>query len=131
MEIKIVLGKVCLKKKTGFVCRFVPHSPNFKMHWAEKARWSKEWREQAYYLTKEKLIVPNRKKPVILEAFIYSTHPQDQDNAMASIKAIIDGIKLGGAMVDDSPSWCEMKIQVFKVNKVEEQHVEVTVSTVD
>lgn len=95
----IRLDTVCV----GAQCRAVPHSPNARQHWATKYRWTAAWKDMVGYALMEKGIrlsmMPERPQITIT---IYAIRAQDYDNRIASVKAIVDGMK-GRAIRDDSP----------------------------
>lgn len=62
----------------------------------------------------------------IITVTIYATQVPDMDNAMASAKPIVDGLK-GLVIRDDSHDKCDIRIRVQKVNHKNEEHVEVEV----
>lgn len=127
--ININLGQVCLNKRYGAPsCRGVPHSPNrtLSMHWGLKYRWTVAWKEITYYATLEALKGKRPKGKVVLQPFLFTMSPMDDDNAMASLKPVIDGMKAAHAMVDDSPKYCEIRTPVtIRVGHKVEEHVKI------
>lgn len=84
-------------------------SPNFKGHWAEKGRATKQYREAARmlcYAAKPKDWDAERIS--IKPEFFLSRHdtrgyhPLDKQNAIASLKAAIDGLVDAGLLPNDS-----------------------------
>ena len=123
----IRLSKVCVKKGGAFVCRALPHSPNSRMHWAEKARWTKAWKEQVGWRCIETNAHANRSHteiPARVTVVLYTCRPQDYDNSVASVKAIVDGLK-GVVIADDSPEHIQLSVQTIKVNKKYDERVEI------
>lgn len=114
---KVNLHRVCV----GNVCRAVPHSPNKNVHWGFLMRWRKAWKDEVYYALKE-INAEMQKKPHITFE-LRTTHPQDYDNSIASIKPLLDGMK-GVVIKDDSPEhiWTP-KVKTVKVNTKEEEGV--------
>lgn len=122
----IRLGKVCVKQSGEYVCRNVPFSPNRlnAMHWAGRSRWSKAWQEEVYWRCRENRVKITQGKAHITIS-LYTTRPADEDNATASIKCILDGLK-GLAIKDDAPEYLSLKVETIKVNKKIEERVEIT-----
>ena len=55
--------------------------------------------------------------------YLYTCRPQDQDNSVASIKGILDGLK-GIAIKDDNQNELELSVKTIKVAKRIEERVE-------
>lgn len=126
----IRLGTVCIGKRE-FVCRAVPFSPNKRMHWARKAEWTKAWKEEVRYRLLEAGVRSDNAnlatgKKANIAITLYTIRPQDYDNSVAAVKAIIDGMK-GLVFVDDSPKYLNKpKVKTVKVAHLDEQRVEIT-----
>ncbi len=123
---KFSLGLVCISKNK---CRRLPYSPNVKLHWAEKAKWTKEWKDAVGWACYEKMC-GNRNKPPMKNALVtitlYANHPYDQDNQYASVKNCVDGLK-GLLITNDDPEHCEIVVKTIKVKTRKEEHVEIEV----
>lgn len=109
------------------MCRALPHSPNTRMHWAEKARWTNAWKEEVGW----RLIEANARArqsqtitPTRVVITLYTCRPQDFDNSVASVKAIVDGMK-GVAIVDDSQEHIDLSVRTVKVGNKAEERVEI------
>lgn len=107
MRLTLTLDKVCLKKRNKFVCRVVPFSPNKQMHWAERARWKKEWHASvntSWLSTdwSDREVWGKIKARPTVKVSLYTRAAMDADNAQASLKPIYDGLVLCGALDDDS-----------------------------
>lgn len=78
-------------------------SPNGRCHWAKKAKAIKAAKEQAYWLTKEEKasITWEGVIHLLIEFYAPTRRRYDLDNALASMKAQLDGIALALG-VDDS-----------------------------
>jgi len=104
----------------------LPPTPNARMHWRAKAKHNRQWREVAR-------IMASRQKPpqpwprVKLELTRYSSAPCDQDNNIASLKPVIDGIRDAGIMVDDNPNCVESITARWETAKQNEGRVRVRV----
>ncbi len=121
----LVLGKVGISRTTF---RYIPLSPNQKMHWGLKARWTKAWQEEVYYRFME-LSYRTReyyknilRKTNEINIYLYTQSPQDEDNSYASIKPILDGLK-GLVIFNDSREYVILKVLTQKVEKKTEQKV--------
>ena len=123
VRIELTLGQVCI---TNTKCRYVPHSPNKKMHWAEKAKWTEAWKDAVYYEWMEcpikKYIIPilPLESPTV-HITIFTIRVMDKDNMYASCKAIIDGLTVAGLIPDDSQDDISLTIDYQKVAKIKEQ----------
>lgn len=117
------LGTVCI---TRTKCRRIPYSPNKRMHWAERARWTKAWQEEVFYRLRGTYPQVSPAERVILTLTFYTTRPQDFDNTIASSKAIIDGLK-GYAIKDDNAAHCEMNFKIEKVEHKTQEHVKIQI----
>lgn len=80
-------------------------NPNWRGHWAVKARVVKQFRADAYYAS---LIGGARKEAPYKTASVSITiivkdkrYTRDPDNALASLKPAIDGCVDAGIIVDD------------------------------
>lgn len=113
----IETGLVCI---SGTKCRRLPYGPNKRMHWAERARWTKAWQEEVYYWLAEQYPQRAILERATITLTFYTTRPQDFDNTVASAKPLIDGLK-GWAIRDDDATHCEMR---FKIKKVEHKNQE-------
>ena len=130
--IKIELHQVCINRRGGgFSCRGVPHSPNrtFKMHWGERARWKKAWEEEVWFgalSLKSPTKLPAKPK---VQVTLYMHELQDRDNAMASLKPILDGLVKVGLLKDDSPKYCTILApKCIKVDKIKDERVVIKMS---
>ena len=79
-------------------------SPNRRLHWAVRAREVKAARlaaRVAWRVAGE----PRMTGPVDVSLFIRRGRVVDQDNALASCKALLDGLFNGGITPSDSCEW--------------------------
>lgn len=122
---RLKLGMVCISDEK---CRRLPYSPNRRMHWGEKSRWAKAWKEAVFWAYYEAGVVHKRPLPefAIITVYLYTTRPQDQDNSVASVKPIVDGLK-GLAIIDDDPTHCEIRVITEKVAHKTEERVEIEI----
>lgn len=128
-KIEVILPEVCIDKK-GEKCRYIPHSLNKKLHWAEKNRWTTEWKEITGWSVREALSSMNGnevslplKKKLKLEIVLMGTHPMDRDNRYGACKPIIDGLTEAGIIKDDADEFIDCKVSFQKVNKRVDQKV--------
>ena len=83
-------------------------SPNARSHWAVKARAKRSARESARLRTLKALREAGRQPPkwrrAAVELVFYwpTRHTRDRDNALASMKAALDGIADAGVVEDDA-----------------------------
>lgn len=130
--IHLKLGQVCISDTK---CRKVPHSPNRlnSMHWGERDRWKKAWQEEVWARWQEakpkytEILKLLPYKRATLEVSLFSVRPQDEDNAMASLKPIIDGLRYAGLIVDDDPARLRVKpITTIPIKTKGSEHLELT-----
>ena len=132
--IKLVLGEVCIGKRT-IKCRRTPfNTANHQMHWGEKAQWTKAWKEEVwvqFVLQRSKLWKLPLKKASI-NITIYTTHLKDYDGAYTSIKPLLDALKVNGGVgviIDDSPEYIDLLVNQVKVKHRNEEHVELLINS--
>ncbi len=79
-------------------------SPNGRAHWGRIARAKKHARELAYYLALQAGSAGERWEAADLVATFWhrTKRTRDRDNALASLKAHIDGIVAAGLLKNDS-----------------------------
>ena len=121
----IRLGKVCVKMRGGFSCRAVPHSPNSlnAMHWAKRAAWTDAWKTEVGWRLRENRVKLGQGKAIVAIT-LYTIKPQDYDNSVASIKAVVDGLK-GIGIIDDNQNVLALSVATVKVNKKCDERVEI------
>lgn len=81
-------------------------SPNARVHWAAKAKATRAYRATAWITAVAELGVrrgPRWPHATALITFAYPTNRRrDADNALASLKAAIDGLRDAGIVEDDA-----------------------------
>jgi len=86
-----------------------------QMHWAARGRereaWSMEIRAQTtpgpwFYAKRE----DSEKLRAAVEIEVTRKRRQDPDNAVASVKRLVDALKGQGWLVDDSSAWLDLKV---------------------
>lgn len=132
----ITIGKYQLKTRS------IPFNLNQlnRMHWGERKKWKDGWKEEVGWAIKQfcsvnKVSIPfpikrhkENKKPIIQFIF-YCIRRQDQDNANAAIKPLLDGLSDMKVIKDDSPDHIILKpVKQIKVSKKEDEHIEIIIS---
>lgn len=78
----------------------LPPTPNIRMHWAQKMKDTKRWRELVTLLVG----VKKPEKPLDVAKLTLtrvSTKAPDYDNLVSSFKPVIDGLISAGVLKDD------------------------------
>lgn len=72
-------------------------SPNARVHWSKRSSSAKRYKLACWALTKERKLVVDWEGPINLAITFFPPNRQqrDFDNALASIKAGLDGLALG------------------------------------
>lgn len=81
-------------------------SPNLRKHWVSRAAVVKSFRMHAFCAWRA-AGSPRFDAPVVCQITIQRGRRIDPDNALASCKALIDGIFGGNLTPDDSAQWVE------------------------
>ena len=115
----MALNRVCVGKRNA-QCRSTPHSPNTSMHWALRARWTKAWKEEVCWviLSCRKALGKFPKEHLTLHIHLYQCKPMDTDNLYASVKPIVDGLKVNGGcglIVDDDAKHLNLTVSAHLV----------------
>ena len=97
-------------------------NPNWKGHWAVKAKAAKLLRQSAfiYALSACEGDRPEYEKAELSITFVIKDvrYIKDTDNAINSLKAAIDGCVDAGIIKDDSPKYLSYKMPInWQVNK--------------
>ena len=103
-------------------------SPNGRVHWAKKAKATKEHRSAAFWAAKEALDGPPPgwlTASLKVVAYFTTRRMPDPTNFMSSLKAAEDGIADAGIIVNDRALWPERP--EFRVDKANPR-VELTIS---
>jgi len=130
--IHLKLGRVCIGKRK-VVCRSVPHSPNFlsNKHWGTKYAWRSAWHEEVWGRWQEvKRLYKNDfpLKKAKLTVLVYCIEPQDEDNFIASLKPVIDGLRHANIIEDDTPKHLKINPhKIIPVNTKEKEHLELII----
>jgi len=79
-----------------------PLSLNGRMHWADKARWTKQLRDDAMVLAvKHRLPKGLAHVGIVLHWQATTRRQRDTDNPTPTLKALIDGLTRYGLVEDD------------------------------
>jgi len=126
--IKLQLNQVCIGVR-NYKCLRVPDSPNKKMHWATKHKWTKAWQEAvgwAVIKNRQKLGKLPLCKPQIC-VLLRLCKLRDKDNLYASVKAVVDGLTIAGVIEDDSPKYIDLDVKQEKVAHRKDEYVEIII----
>ena len=126
----VTIGKRELKTRS------IPCNDNQlrRMHWAERGKWAKAWKEEVGWAVKEfcsktKQSVFSRHKKPAIQVIFYCIKTMDSDNSMAAIKPILDGLVVMEVIEDDSPAFVDiLPVKQIKVSKREKEHVEIVIN---
>lgn len=104
------------------------------MHWAERSRWTKAFKEQVWaeinsHGNRARLwdMMKARTGKASVRVVFYACRMIDQDNLHGAVKPLIDALK-GQAIDDDSPDKLVLEVRQEKAAHVEDQRVEITIS---
>ncbi|KKL85242.1 hypothetical protein LCGC14_1956660 [marine sediment metagenome] len=91
-------------------------SANYKGHWSKKAKLVKIFKDAAYYCA----LQANPERITLSKASVELTfvvpdlrYVKDPDNAIASVKAAIDGCVLAGIVPDDSSEYLSYRMPIM------------------
>lgn len=120
------LNKVFINTGRTFEGRSVPHSPNRlnSLHWSKRYKWAEAWKTEVWAQCRIARVKMGQGKAKV-GITLYTIKPQDKDNSVGSIKGILDGLK-GIAIKDDAPDCIDLDVRTIKVNKKDEERVEIT-----
>lgn len=124
--IRIPIGQACIELKRGkFKCRAVPmNMSNQRMHWAEKSKWTKAWKEEVLSALK---ITVTQERPELpldhptIKIIFYHCKFFDKDGSYNAAKPIVDGLKECGVIEDDSPDHINLKVEQKKAATRQEE----------
>lgn len=98
-------------------------SPNYHGALRAKMRATKAWREAAYYCARQAClgVFPNYEKALLRITYRVPSqvYIKDDDNAIASVKAALDGCVLAGIIRDDSPEHLRVLQAMWDIGKKE------------
>ncbi len=101
-----------------------------RKHWAVKAAWKKAWEEEIWgRWQEEKKNWKEYKFPMLDKAKIvisvFCIRKQDEDNAMASMKGVIDGLVKSGIIKNDDYNCLTSSVQFVPVKTRIAEHIEI------
>lgn len=97
-----------------FVLDAIPPGPNDRLHWAGRSRQSAPlrdsvaWQAKAARLSGAPLL---DRAQVTITLYRVAGRERDHDNAVATVKPLVDGLVAGGLLVDDSPAHIALEVQ--------------------
>ena len=77
-------------------------SPNARVHWAVRAKENREFKFMVVMLARSRGVPRSPLKQAKLTFTRYSSRQPDDDNLVASFKAVRDGLKEAGVILDDN-----------------------------
>lgn len=96
-------------------------SPNYHGGLRAKMSATKAWRAAAYYCARNACpgVFPNYDKAAVRVTYQVPSqaYVKDDDNAIASVKAALDGCVLAGIVCDDSPEHLRILQVVWEIGK--------------
>ena len=100
-------------------------SPNYHGRLRAKMSATKAWREAAYYCARQACpgVFPNYEKAVVRITFQVPSQAyiKDDDNAINSVKAALDGCVQAGIVCDDSPEHLRILQVVWDIGKTKDK----------
>ena len=99
-----------------FVIPRIPLTNNrlLRMHWAARRNDQKNWAD--HLMAFRRPSIPTFSK-VSIAIIVYRRRLQDVDNAVASVKGLVDELVKSGWAVDDSPEWLDLALMEVKCKK--------------
>ena len=82
-----------------------PLNMNQRLHWAKKARLTKNVRSSAYFLARSQRIPAYRHIKVQLHYVPRDNRRRDPSNLIATQKPLVDGLVTAGVVPDDTPKY--------------------------
>lgn len=108
----------------------VPPSPNNNewRHHMAKSRLRQRWREELFLGVatarfRNELKALARKNKMRVEVTVHHAHITDDDNLVAGLKPVLDGLKWLGYIKDDSPEHLELVLPVAQVQSAEKKTI--------
>jgi len=109
----------------NFTLTTLPPSPNKRVHWAVK----RKMRDEYAWLMIQAMGVPRLK--VLGKARVdivrYAIRMMDKDNLYASMKQVIDALRMAHIIVDDTEEHITLTVTQERVHAKKDQRVEITV----
>jgi hypothetical protein len=106
---------------------------NARQHWALRHRWGKQWKESVeagIWENKRRLgKMPYERARVLVTLFTMKL--LDKDNAYASVKPIVDALKIYGVIVDDRLECIDLTVDQRKVKHRTEEKVTLEIERIE
>jgi hypothetical protein len=106
---------------------------NHRQHWADRHRWGKQWKESveaSIWENKRKLgKIPYEKARVLVTLFTMKL--LDKDNAYASVKPIVDALKIYGVIVDDRLDCIDLTVGQVQVKHRADEKVTLEIERIE
>lgn len=90
-----------------------PLTLNQKMHWAVKAKLTRQVRSTVCSLARQARIGQHEQVDVVLEYTPRDSRRRDRDNLVATLKPCLDGLVDAGLVPDDSPQFLSWSAPVI------------------
>lgn len=84
-----------------------PASLNDRVHWSERARGARWWRQVTWAVCRAAGVPPLGRASVELHVTPPDRRRRDQDNLVATLKPVLDGLVDAGVVPDDTPEHVE------------------------
>ena len=109
----------------------VPPSPNVTRmgHYMAKYRLRKAWKEALFYGVScsrhRRQLIDEAKaaRQMQVEVCVFHAHVTDDDNMVAALKPVLDGLKILGYIRDDSPECLRLALPVKQIHSKERKTV--------
>src|SRR5438270_25689 len=113
--------------------RRVPHNTNHRQHWALRHRWGKQWKEsvEAGIWENKKKLGPMPYEKARVQVTLYTMKLLDKDNAYASVKNIVDALKIYGVIVDDRLDCIDLTVSQQQVKHRADEKVILEIERID
>ena len=105
-----------------------PITSNQRLHWAHKAKLTRNVRDQTRLLADR--IPELRKCRVTLTWFVNTKTRRDADNIVPTLKAMCDGLVDAGVVPDDTPDQMDKLMPVIFYHKYAEPHMELRIEMI-
>ena len=106
-----------------------PLTPNQRLHWAVRARLTREIRSAATVCAKASKVAPLGRSAITTVWFVPDKRRRDAGSLSLTTKAAIDGLVDAGVWPDDNSDWITQesyRIELDKTNPRIEIHIEET-----
>jgi crossover junction endodeoxyribonuclease RusA len=88
-------------------------SLNQRLHWGDKSRRTKQWRDDTTILARQARIPHLDRIAVRLDHWPRDRRRRDRDNLVPVLKACIDGLVTAGVVDDDNPDRVRAELPVI------------------